>query len=174
MFLLQFLWGFQNCLCFSCSLKTLGGDRIWKPKYATSQESQKREILRWILKYFDEMAIYQCFMRMKEVNKLVLSNNGSMISVFVDLTCTIYIIVYYDTYISVIIGLISKLQTAISWKVQQLETYSKRKKYSVSDAEHDNVEKNWIWKFFSTSQKIHIYIIIINTFRPLQRGLEGL
>ena len=81
-------------------------------------------------------------MRMKEVNKLVLSNNGSMISVFVDLTCTIYIIVYYDTYISVIIGLISKLQTAISWKVQQLETYSKRKKYSVSDAEHDDVEKN--------------------------------
>ena len=160
MFLLQFLWGFQNCLCFSCSLKTLGGDRIWKPKYATSQESQKREILRWILKYFDEMAIYQCFMRMKEVNKLVLSNNGSMISVFVDLTCTIYIIVYYDTYISVIIGLISKLQTAISWKVQQLETYSKRKKYSVSDAEHDDVEKIWFWQFLSTSQK-YIYISLL-------------
>ena len=60
------------------------------------------------------MEIYQYCMRMKEVKKLFLGDNGSMISVFVDLACTVCIIVYNGIYISVIIGLISKLQAAVS------------------------------------------------------------
>ena len=87
------------------------------------------------------METYQYCMRMKEVKKLFLGDNGSMISVFVDLACTVCIIVYNVIYISVIIDLILKLQTAVYQKVQQLETYSKRKKYSVSDTKHDFVEK---------------------------------
>ena len=56
-------------------------------------------------------------MRMKEVNKLFLDDNGSMIPVFVDLACIIDIIVYNDIYISSITGLISELQTAVSRKL---------------------------------------------------------
>ena len=63
------------------------------------------------------MAIFQCCMRMKEVNKLFLGDNGSMIPVFVDLACIIDIIVYNDIYISSITGLISELQTAVSRKL---------------------------------------------------------
>ena len=63
------------------------------------------------------MAIFQCCMRMKEVNKSFLGDNGSMIPVFVDLACIIDIIVYNDIYISSITGLISELQTAVSRKL---------------------------------------------------------